>query len=169
MKDYIISVIIVSVCSGFATRIIPENSNSGTGKSIKFLCMLCVVSTLILPLAPALKNYSSIKSLVDSFLSVLDFEYDSTSEDYENMFNQSLNNVTTECVEDSVKKLLNEKFNISFDNMSVKAEIFAHKDGKYYISQITVILSDNAVWKNPYRIEELIKSTYGCDCIVKSS
>lgn len=169
MKNYIISVIIVSVCSSIAMRIIPENDKSGTGKGVKLLCMLCVICTLIVPLLPFIKNYSSVKIWIDDLLLSFELKTDIDDSDYNKMFDQSLNNVTISCVEDSVKSFLNERFSISTDNVSVEAEVISDDDGKRTLSSVNVTLYGDAVWKNPYRIEEEIERNYGCECVVRSS
>lgn len=173
MKNYLISVITVAICASLAGYMTTENDKggSGIGKELRILGAVCILLSIVLPLSPVLSSIGSISDKLESALEVLKFKsIEATDEEkYEKIFNSQLIDISIDEAESAIEELITQRFNISNEDCFIEIMLNESSDGELNFEKITVTLRDQAVWKDPYAIEEYIEDVIGCECNVRSS
>lgn len=174
MKNYLISVVTVALCSSLAGYMAVERESGGIGKDMRMLGAICIILSIILPLSPILSDIGNISDKLESMLEILRFGNaeiggSEESKEYEKIFNFQLIKSSVTEVQNSLKDLISQKFSIDKDNCHVEIVLGDGEDGEIFMKNVIITLKGQAVWKDPYEIEEYIKSIVKCNCIVRSS
>lgn len=174
MKNYLISVVTVALCSSLAGYMAVERDGGGIGKDLRMLGAICIILSIILPLSPVLSDIGDISDKLESMLEILRFgnaemSESEASEEYEKIFNSQLIKSSVNEVQNSLKDLISQKFSIEKEDCHVEIVLGDGEDGEIYTENVIITLKGQAVWKDPYAIEEYITSLIKCNCIVRSS
>lgn len=173
MKNYLISVITVAICASLAGYMTVDNDKGGNGisKDLRMLSSICILLAVILPLSPLISNIGDISAKLESTLEILKFKTieGADKEKYEKIFNSQLLDISVSEAENTVRDLIVQKFNISDEDCFIEITLNGNSDREQYFEKITVTLRGQAIWNDPYAIEEYIESTIGCECDVRSS
>lgn len=171
MKSYLISVVTVALCSSLAVYMAAEKDGGGIGKDLRMLGALCVILSIILPLSPVLSDIGNIGDKLESMLEILKFGSTEVtdSEEYAKIFNSQLIKSSVSEAQSTLKDLISQKFSIDKDDCSIEIVLRDGAEVEIYPEKIIITLKGQAVWKDPYAIEEYLKGIVECDCIVRSS
>ena len=183
MKNYLISLVIVALCTGITEFMIPERIANGIKSNIKLIGSLCTICILIAPILPIINKYGRIENYIEKSLDFIKSEYNSKLSELGNNFDicdeneiykDALLFTARESVEKYIVKQLNDKFDIKTENCKIRIEFSEDMDGYAYVSKITIILKGADVWKNPYEIEKYFEDKLSfensrCKCTVRSS
>lgn len=160
MNKYLISIIVISIAMGLCEIITPKYN--GIDKYFKFISMLIILAVIISPIAKA------IEELDNDFFEHLKEEIsniDKNESDYDKILNDYLLKYSVDEAKQYIKDMLNETFGISNDECEIK--IYTNDQGnKMTVSKIQILLKGNAVFNNPYKIEEQISELYNASCEV---
>lgn len=133
----------------------------GEGKSIRLVVGLCVIIALLVPLKELASDFS-----VDTLLS-LSLRED--KEEKESSYQAELVSVLQQAgraeLESAVAERLAAKFGMDRADFSVCADT-AVINGEMRIEKIVVLLSGNAIFKNPHAISAYVEEWMGCQCAV---
>lgn len=155
----------VTAAACLCEYLLPGGSSSRLVKSLRLVTGLCVLLALAAPLRGAL---GLMRELKDGGLSDLW----SSSEDAddvkgENYLNEYLTLQTREAVEEWAKEVLNKQFGISSDCCRVVVTMGRDTETDLpYVSRVDVVLSGNAILRNPHLIEEWFENETGGICRV---
>lgn len=183
MKNYLVSLVIVALCTGITELMIPERIANGIKNNVKLIGALCTICILIAPILPIINKYGKIENYIEKSLDFIRSEYDSKISEFRNnsdiydeneIYKEALLFSARENVEKYVLQQLNNKFDIKSENCKIRIEFSEDMDSHAYVSKITIILKGADVWKNPYEIEKYFEDKLSfesnrCKCTVKSS
>lgn len=161
MKNYLLTIILVSICIGLADVISPlENGINKYTKTIGVLIILCVI---ISPISKVIQNID--ENFFDKIRDDLSINDNDTQDKYEDIFINYLNNFSISEINTQIKNILNQQFTIP--NEECEVIIISEEAGeKLSISKIQILLSGKSVFKNPYQIENYFSNLLKCECIV---
>lgn len=171
MKNYLISVITVAICSSLVGYIVTEDDGGGIGKNLRMVGAICLILAIVLPLSPVLGDIGNISDKLESALEILKFGGTdmSDTEEYAKLFNYQLINSSISEAQNILNDLICQKFSIEKDDCYVEISVSNGSKEDISIEKVIVTLKDQALWKDPYAIEEYIRNMLECDCIVRSS
>ena len=158
MTEYIFGIIGVSILVGVIDVICPDGG--GFKKYMRLLSGLTVAVMLLSPMGNILSYFST------SFWGELDgmIYEESEREEYQDRLYESLENASRESIEESIEKILYERFDIKSGDADASAEL-ERVDGELVVKKLMVILRGAAIFKDPYEIEEYFASLLGCECV----
>lgn len=161
MKWYLLGVIIISVAIGLFEVMVSDMH--GLRGYIRGIGLLCILVVALSPLAQALSDindnfFEDIKnSIIDGVVG--------SDEDYSEMLNEYLKSFSENSYKSEIKRILKEKFDISEEECFVELES-EFSDDTMSVTEIRILLTGNAIFKNPYNIEDYFKNLAGCECQV---
>ena len=160
MKNYLVMIIITSICVGIYNIISPQFH--GIEKYSKMIGMLVVVCVMVSPLKMLLNSFdkNGFENIKDSIL-----DTDNISKDeYNEIFKDYLNRFSIDEIKQEIKEILYENYEIPAQECEIS--VFTKFDEKLQLSSIQILLSGKSIFKNPYVIEEHFKELLGCTCQV---
>lgn len=160
MKNYLIMIIITSICVGIYNIISPQFH--GIEKYSKMIGMLVVVCVMASPLKMLLNSFdkNGFENIQNSILG----SEQTNKEEYDEIFNDYLNRFSIEEIKQEIKEILYENYEIPAQECEIS--VFTKFDEKLQLSSIQILLSGKSIFKNPYVIEERFKELLGCTCQV---
>ncbi|MBO5715142.1 MAG: stage III sporulation protein AF [Clostridia bacterium] len=161
MKNYLLTIILVSICIGIADIISPlANGISKYTKTIGILIILCVI------ISPISKVIQSIdESFFDKIHGNLTIDEEDSKNKYDDILQNYLNEFSISELNTQIKNILNQEFTIPKEECDII--IFSEQTGENLcISKIQILLSGKSIFKNPYEIENYFSKLLKCDCIV---
>ena len=160
MKNYLIMIIITSICVGIYNIISPQFH--GIEKYSKMIGMLVVVCVMVSPLKMLLNSFdkNGFENIQNSILG----SEQTNKEEYDEIFNDYLNRFSIDEIKQEIKEILYENYEIPAQECEIS--VFTKFDEKLQLSSIQILLSGKSIFKNPYVIEEHFKELLGCTCQV---
>lgn len=162
MKDYLVSVIWISVIAAIAEILAP--SLGSIKKYLKLIGALCVICIMVMPLADLLgsseKLYDGIKEEFKS-----KFNKEEMNKEYEELFYEYLNDHSENELKEQIQLLLKDKFGVGDGESDIKVFILKNDNG-IYPEKIQILLKGKSIFKNPYDIEGYFEDLIGCKCEV---
>ena len=160
MKNYLLSVILTSIFIGICDVLTPKHSS--IDRFVRFIGMLIIFSIIISPVVNFIRNFDD--NILDSIKDNL-IPSDEDSKNYDNILKEYLENLCLDDLEKEIKKLLYDNFNIKEEECDVliSTELC---DDMIFVSNIKILLSGAAIFKNPYTIEEYISKSLNTECQV---
>ena len=173
MKEYLISVLIVSVCIG-VFGMLNESFNGSSQRSLRLVGSLCVVSVIIWPISPLLSGDGAIKDALSGIREDIKNifqvqENDYNKEELEVMYRDNFAGLTEDAISNQLETLLCDKYLLEPQNISVTVNTVYLEDGSLQLVGAVVTLKNEAIWENPYHIEKYVTGLLGCECSVRSS
>ena len=157
MNNYLLTIIITAIAIGLCDVIAP--AHNGIEKYVKYIGMLIILSVVISPITAFVSQIDD--GILDSLKDKIT-DYESSNEDYSNIFNDYLLNSSLSQLDDKLKEILQNEFEISPDE--VKFNILTKQiDKGIALSKVQVLLSGSAIFKNPYLIEDRFAELLGCE------
>ena len=159
MKDYIITLICVSVFSGIIEILSPDSAGDSLRKQIRLITSLCVLCVAISPIAGVISGISGAE---------FDFLSDYTDREeleskYEEIFKNNLGEHTAESVASESAQMLCESLGIDTDDLEVHLSL-VDLEGELTARDVTVTLYRSAVATDPRIISDYIEELLGCKC-----
>ena len=161
MKNYLITVITISICIGVYHIISPHfRGIEKYSKIIGMLVVLCVVISPIKELAKAFDE-NGLQDLKDNILNT----DDEIPNEYDEIFKEYLSAFSIEEIKREIKEIMAQEFDIPKEECEIN--VFTEKENeKLKISEVQILLSGKSIFKNPYTIEEYFENLLGCTCLV---
>ena len=161
MKNYLITIITVSICVGIYNIIAPNFR--GLEKYSKMIGMLVVLCVIISPIKNILNTFDEdgLQGIKDS---IIDTDFDEDAE-YNEIFKDYLNSFSLDELKKEIKDILLKEFEIPNDESEITIST-ENNNGKLAVLQVQILLSGKSIFKNPYTIEEYFEKLLNCSCQV---
>ena len=161
MKNYLLTIILVSICIGILDIISPDNSKiSKYTQTIGLLVILCVI---ISPISAVVKTID--EGLINNIKNNMIIDTEEINNEYQNILNNYLNETSISALENQIDEILYERFDIPSTESEVKV-ITQYIDETIDIAEIKIALSGMSIFKNPYIIEEYFYNLLQSKCTV---
>ena len=161
MKNYLITIITVSICIGIFNVISP--SLKGIEKYSKMIGMLVVLLVIISPIKEFLNIFGedSLNEIKDNLIN----SGDDNQNQYDEIFSDYLASFSVDELKNAIKDILHDKFSIPENECEVSITT-EYREGKLCPTHIQILLSGKSIFKNPYEIEEYFATLLECSCSV---
>lgn len=161
MKEYLISVIWVSIIVGICELLSPHSE--GIKKSIKAIGALCILCVVIGPIVSLTNLTADLGENIKN--EILEGQDKDLYREYEELLENYLTGFSEDAVKSTISQLLNEKFSIPAEESDVI--IFTEiKNDVLTPVKLQILLTGGSIFKNPYDIEEYFSKLIGCKCEV---
>lgn len=155
MKEYIISIIGVTVIGSLVSLLVPDDPSGGHAKGINLIIGLCVILVSVNPV----KNIVHYINELDGSLLLEDTE--SESEKYSDIFDGAYENAEVENLKNGIFNILSERFEIDRSECSVNVGLSDNRD----LERVTITLYGTSIFKNTAEIEAYFGEILNCEII----
>lgn len=161
MKNYLMTVITVSLCVGVYNVISP--GFKGIEKYSKMIGMLVVLCVIISPIKSIMNTFDDewLENVKDG---LANNDYNGSGE-YDEIFRNYLTTYSIDELKNEIGDLLLEKFEIPGDECEITVTT-ENKNDNLAVGKVQILLSGKSIFKNPYSIEEYFANLLNCDCQV---
>lgn len=156
MKNYLYSIVAVSVASSLFRAICPDNLS--LRKYFSFLTSVALLCATVLPISSLAEGLRVGSGLFSSTLQT-------EAQDYRAVWSEQISSMTKEETDKAILAHIRDRFDISEKNISVDCTL-TEKDGNLMLNTVNVTLSSSALLKNPRQIESYVRELFGVDCTV---
>ncbi len=158
MREYIFSLVTVSLCASFVILMSRGGKGGGVSGSVRLLASLCVIVLLISPIKDAAE-----KAVRSDFFDFDVYEDDASLESFLPVFYK----ITDGEVLENLYSFAEEKLEIDKENIDFSVEYLYTDEGfPSGIKKITVFLGGAGLLKNPRTVERMFSEYYECECYV---
>ncbi len=155
MKQYLYSIVVISVVSALFRVLCPEGGT--VRKYFSFLTSAALLCATVVPISGLIGGFASGADLLVA--------EQVTAENYRAVWIESISASTKEECEAAVAAHLCEEFDLSEKNVAVSCRISATDDG-LRLDSIEITLYSGALLKNPRQMESYANETFGVPCTV---
>lgn len=160
MKEYVFTIVGISLVCAFARMLSPENDEKGTQQYIKLLCGFLLLCAVIEPIVAAMSSLRNTENNV--FDDILNLEV-LLEEDYEKIYNGTLITYSEESVSEGLKEMLMSELRLGAEDIDVYVELVEAKD-KFIAQRAVIELRGEGIFADPRDIEKYVNGTLGCEC-----
>ena len=161
MKNYLLTIILVSICIGISNLISPLSN--GIFKSTQIIGVLIILCVIISPISKVINSID--ETFFDKLRDDLTIEEEDIKSEYSEILENYLNEFSISEIKSKIKEILNQQFSIPDEECEIII-LSEQADENLNISKIQILLMGKSVFKNPYKIEEYFIDLLKCDCIV---
>ena len=158
MKEFVFTLLGVSLISGFASMLSPEGKGGGLRSYLGFACALCTLSIAAGPIL------SFVSALADGKM-IENISGEPIVYDYEMIFDETISGEGERSIEEGLLSLLRSEFEIEEENIDVDVRL-CEKDSGLEAELVTVSLSGGAVFIDAHKIVERVEKLLSCECRV---
>ena len=145
MSAYVYGIICASLAVGVAELLVPESAK--TRPYLKLIFGLALLVVIVKPLGDLAEMLPSLGDKI--------FAEEFDGGEYAEIADEQLG----EAYRKGIKKALGETFNLS----NFEVGVLMGEDRKP--KRVIVTLMGSDIFRDPYKIEEYIKNSFGCECI----
>ena len=159
MKEYIVTLIAVSILCGVISVLSPEGVGGGIKKHMNLLLSLCVLSIIMAPVGNLLKKGDGFE--LDLFGDFIDSE--NAEQKYDEIYKNTLGGYTAESVSAGSKNMLCKAFDIDGDDVDV-CVVLGDNEEELTVEKVHLIIYSGAVVKDPRTMSEYLTGLFNCEC-----
>ncbi len=154
MKEYIVSLMVISLICFVAKELSSSSSLSG---HISFVSGICIFLVAIMPLASSIEKIREIS--FDEFLCE-----DEDKEKYEDIFYKYIENAQIDELKQEIRSLVVQEFDLDPSEVKVYVKFDSQSEPK--LQRITVNLSGKGAFANSNEIKSYLVSRLECEVVV---
>lgn len=155
MKEYFGILIAVALFRGIVGMLFPDGTVGNYAKLLAGLCLLCA---LLQPASELLRE--GLPTLGEDWLSET-----VETENYDEIYNQALQNGSLTQAEELVKIKVIQKFSLPSESFDVRVSILS-KNEIHELEEIRICLRKQAALTDPRELVAFINEQYGCACVI---
>ncbi|MBQ8140463.1 MAG: hypothetical protein IJ038_02065 [Clostridia bacterium] len=159
MKNYIVTLICVSLICGFIGVLSPDGERGGLKKHINLVASLCVLCVALAPLGSIL---TGIENMNFNFGGEY-FNEDELEEKYDEIYKDNLGNYTAASIAVGSERLVCERFGMNEEDFEIRVSVVCYEDS-FETESAALIIYPSGIAKEPREISEYISSLLGCEC-----
>ena len=154
MKEYIVSMMVISIICFIAKELL---SSSSMASHISFVCGICIFCVAIMPLVDSIEKIRDISFDVVDDESEMEQEYGSIFEDY-------IENAQIDEIKTQIRDAVSDKF--SLDPSEVEIYLKYNSGSEKKLERVTVGLLGSAVFANSNEIKSYLDERLDCEIVV---
>ena len=156
MREYLNALVAVALFGGLIRMLSPEG---GVQKYLRLTVALCLVCAIVQPLVGGVLDGGNLS------LSEWLAEVEEQETDYDEIYNQSLQNRTEAQALEMIKARIYRELSLTEESATVDAE-FLSENGIVQLKSVQVTLLGKGVLLDPREIVSLVNTAWGCPCSV---
>ena len=158
MKQYFLSIVIVSVIGSVISIIAPEGEGGGLSRHVSLAVGVCLILVCFAPAADA------VEWLRELDLEAVFPESEGEVNEYESIFDSAYSQAEIGNLCEGIKGAVSQRFGIDPTCLSVSVRLGEGGRGKT-LESVFVTLYDSAIWADTGEIESYLSSLLGCEII----
>lgn len=159
MKEYLLSVIAAALFAAMIWILSPAGSGKGISAHLRLACALFLLCILLSPLKNALSN---VKNWINGgFEEALPPATD--KEEYAHIMEEAMNASSKTYLSELLIHRLENEFSIPSGDVRCVMQ-WENANGARPV-RVSIILSGNAIWRDPKDIEAYVEDLLGCECV----
>ena len=160
MDDYILSIIAVAACGSIVNAMCPDGEGKSIKKMVSFIMSLLLIVSVARPLILLVRSIESFNGseYIEKFT-------ESTTASYEDAWQNTLQGISTESVENYILGYIEEKFELDRSCFDISAKL-SFNGAEIQIDNVEITLRGRGLLKNPRSIEMAVEEKMQCDCII---
>lgn len=155
MKEYIMSIMVVSLLGSVILSLSPR---SGSGSTLRFLCGLCAVCTVTMPVISLFKGGNVLSDSVGDIFVAENVNYGF----YDEIYNEAFKNADALNVETTLKNRISQEFNAGYEDFDLNFVLSQNSDEKY-TNTIELLIYPSGMYIDPHSVENYIKEIFDCE------
>lgn len=155
MKNYILTIITISIISGIVSSLLSSSKN-GLKKHINLITGLILVLIVVTPITTIAKNSAILTEKIESIVGSLNIE-NSVNESNKIIISQGTDNIC-----EGIENAIATRFNLSNDYITVALTVNDENIEAIMLEGITVTLTGKATWTDSDAIKEYTEDLVGC-------
>ncbi|MEE0970433.1 MAG: hypothetical protein U0M06_13765 [Clostridia bacterium] len=159
MRDYILSIISVSLLGGMANALCPSGNAGKIKKSVSLIMSLLLVCAVARPLTVLIEKGGNID------LSEFADKISEDSRNYNSYMDRTVETVISDSAEEYIYAFAAEEYGLYKEDISVDVKTSSGGNDISF-ETINLTLHAGAIFKNPRRLEVEISELFGCECNV---
>ncbi len=159
MRNYLIALLSASLLAALIGVLSPSGEKGALEKHMRLISVLFLICVLIAPAKSALKGLEGLIS-GDIVPSLPDY---GDRPSYEDQMEEALGEASTAYFTEMLTQMLEEQFEIASGEVRCIVA-WSEEDGTLKPTQVTVVLSGKAIWKNPQDMESFVEGLLHCPC-----
>ena len=158
MKQYVISMIIVSLVGSIVSVLAPDGEGGGLSRHVRLAAGVCIILVCFAPTVQAIEWLRDLD--IDSVLP----NVDESADEYESIFDSTYSEAEIDNLCEGIKKVVSERWGL--DPLSFKVSVKLDGEGESRrLSRVTLTLYGSAIWADTGEIEAYLGSLLGCEII----
>ena len=158
MKQYFLSIIMVSLVGSVVSMIAPEGEGGGLSRHVSLAVGVCLILVCFAPAASAVE-----------WLRELDIEAvlpdgDENRAEYESIFDSAYTEAEIDNLCEGIKSAVCQKFGLDPLSLSISVRLADGEQGKT-LERVFLTLYGSAIWADTEEIERYLGSLLGCEII----
>ena len=158
MRDYIITLLGVSIICGIIQILAPEGNGDGIKKHVKLISVLCVLCVAISPLGGVIEIFSSLDINISGEL----FGKQDLTE-YNDIYLNTLEIYNAESVSDTCEGLVCERFGIERKSFDISVSLTVCEES-FSVNKAVLLIHSKGLMEDPEKIAEYLSSMLECKC-----
>ena len=159
MKEYVITLISVSIICGIVQTLAPESTGDGLRKYVKLASTLCLLCIIIAPVSSLMREVSENGSALGEGW----FDGEEMAEKYEEVYKESIVKYSAAELEDICENEVVKRFGI--DRNIFDISVFAVSENEYLnVDRVILSLYKTTDQNDPRDIAEYLSSLLECEC-----
>ncbi len=165
MKEYILSIVCVSIIGSIVSMLAPEGEGGGLGKHTRLVFGLCLVIVCLYPIKNVIIYLDELN--IEGKLEVPSQDQN----EIESIFDSSYSAAEADNLKSGIKALLSDRFGVDMSECKVSVR-FKKSDPaggivgeKQQLERIFITLYGSAIWKDTGQIEEYFSSIFNCEVV----
>lgn len=161
MGAYLISLLCAACVAALIGILSPDGEGGGIARHMRLLIALVLLCVLIAPMRDAL---DALIRFTNGDYTLPEADGGGTEEGYQQQMQAALTEASKTYVAQLLTQMLEREFSITPG--AVRCAV-RWSDSSQTLSpeRITVILSQDAIWKDPAPIEDFVTALLGCECV----
>ncbi len=159
MKSYLTAILITSLAIAVAGLLSPDGARGGLSKGVRLVGGLALICVLIAPLGNALVELRDIADGSVTLPPELDYENDGSA-----LPDAVLGESARLYVAEMLTQTLEREFGIVTGDVRCSIT-WKTEDGSDKPTEVRVLLSNKAIWKDPHAIAAFVEELLSCPCI----
>lgn len=157
MSGFVWSVILVSVLAKVIRFSLPKDSN--ITKYVSLFFSLCLTAVIALPFTDIIGGVGEMENWF-AFA-----EDDGGKENYENMFESTLDGALSPSIEEYIRTFLSQNYGISSENVAIDVDILIEGD-VIVLRRVSILLSGGAVFANTGEMTRMLEEKLLCEVVI---
>ncbi|MBE6584675.1 MAG: hypothetical protein E7649_06855 [Ruminococcaceae bacterium] len=158
MKQYIVSIIVVSIIGSVISILTPEGEGGGLARHTRLIFGVCVIVVCFSPLKDAIVWIRELD--IESILP----DSEQNGSEYESIFENTYDKAQIDNLKEGIKGVLKDRFGL--DPLCVDVSVSLRQEGDdQRLERVAVTLYDSAIWADTEEIESYLCSLLGCEII----
>ena len=163
MKTTLIGLFSLCLACALIELFTPAGQERGIERHLRLLTGLCLLCALTQPLIDAAESAHDLPDRIRDWMEKQSAVLSPETSDYDARWQREQEELGARAAAVEIGTMLREKFDLTEDTCRVRVSV---NDTGDTLTEVTVVLSGRAIWKDTHVMEDFVRKTFGCPCVI---